>query len=63
MLRSPTARSAVGTTVSGRPAGALETVFFATYQGCCRASSLALLFFVAGYFTPASYDSKDQAVS
>ena len=40
------------------PVGALETLFFATYQGLLQGFFMALLFFVAGYFTPASYDSK-----
>ncbi|HEY1926237.1 MAG TPA: acyltransferase family protein [Caulobacteraceae bacterium] len=38
--------------------GALETLFFATYQGLLQGFFMALLFFVAGYFTPTSYDSK-----
>ncbi|HEY2048499.1 MAG TPA: acyltransferase family protein [Caulobacteraceae bacterium] len=40
------------------PVGALETLFFATYQGLLQSFFMALLFFVAGYFTPTSYDAK-----
>jgi fucose 4-O-acetylase-like acetyltransferase len=40
------------------PVGALETLFFATYQGLLQGFFMALLFFVAGYFTPTSCDSK-----
>jgi peptidoglycan/LPS O-acetylase OafA/YrhL len=32
--------------------------FFGTYQSFLQAFSMALLFFIAGYFTPASYDKK-----
>lgn len=38
--------------------GPLETLFFATYQGLLQGFFMALLFFVAGYFTPPSYDAK-----
>lgn len=35
-----------------------ERVFFATYQSWLQGFFMALLFFVAAYFTPASYDRK-----
>ncbi len=38
-----------------------ERVFFATYQSWLQAFFMALLFFVAAYFTPASYDRKRAA--
>ncbi|MFI4975366.1 MAG: acyltransferase family protein [Caulobacterales bacterium] len=42
-----------------RPAaGPLTTLFFATWQGFLQAFFMALLFFVAGYFTPRSYDAR-----
>jgi glucan biosynthesis protein C len=40
------------------PVGPLETLFFATYQGLLQGFFMALLFFVAGFFTPTSYDAK-----
>jgi hypothetical protein len=42
-----------------RPAiGPLGTLFFVTYQGVLQGFFMALLFFIAGYFTPGSYDGK-----
>ena len=38
-----------------------ERVFFATYQSWLQSFFMALLFFVAAYFTPASYDRKGAA--
>ena len=38
-----------------------ERVFFATYQSWLQGFFMALLFFVAAYFTPASYDRKGAA--
>jgi len=35
-----------------------ERIFFATYQNWLQAFFMALLFFVAAYFTPASYERK-----
>ena len=33
-------------------------LFFGTYQSFLQAFFMGLLFFIAGYFTPRSYDSK-----
>lgn len=38
--------------------GPLTTLFFATYQGLLQGFFMALLFFIAGYFTPPSFDAK-----
>jgi glucan biosynthesis protein C len=38
-----------------------ERVFFATYQSWLQSFFMAMLFFVAAYFTPASYDHKGAA--
>src|ERR1700761_8115907 len=38
-----------------------EILFFATYQSWLQAFFMALLFFIAAYFTPASYDRKGPA--
>lgn len=38
-----------------------ERVFFATYQSWLQGFFMALLFFIAAYFTPASYDRKGPA--
>lgn len=43
------------------PVGPAETLFFATYQGVLQGFFMALLFFIAGYFTPRSYDAKGAA--
>ncbi|WP_372785300.1 acyltransferase family protein [Phenylobacterium sp.] len=39
-------------------AGPATTLFFLTYQTFLQGFFMALLFFVAGYFTPKSYDAK-----
>lgn len=38
--------------------GPISTLFFATYQGVLQGFFMALLFFIAGYFVPRSYDAK-----
>jgi glucans biosynthesis protein C len=43
------------------PLTAPELVFFATYQSWLQAFFMALLFFIAAYFTPGSYDRKGPA--
>ena len=40
------------------PIGEASTLFFLTYQGFLQGFFMALLFFIAGYFTPRSYDAK-----
>jgi glucans biosynthesis protein C len=40
------------------PLGPAGLLFFATYQNWLQGFFMALLFFVAGYFTPRSYDAK-----
>src|SRR5579864_5737054 len=40
------------------PLGPASTLFFATYQGVLQGFFMALLFFIAGYFTPSSFDAK-----
>lgn len=40
------------------PVGLGARVFFLTYQSALQAFFMALLFFIAGYFTPRSYDAK-----
>ncbi|MEO8882821.1 MAG: acyltransferase family protein [Devosia sp.] len=41
--------------------GPISTVFFVTYQGVLQGFFMALLFFIAGYFVPRSYDAKGAA--
>jgi hypothetical protein len=41
--------------------GPLGTLFFATFQGLLQGFFMALLFFVAGYFTRSSYEAKGAA--
>lgn len=43
------------------PVGPATALFFVTYQGFLQAFFMALLFFVAGYFVPDSYDAKGPA--
>ena len=38
--------------------GEASTLFFLTYQGFLQGFFMALLFFIAGYFAPRSYDAK-----
>jgi hypothetical protein len=40
------------------PIGEASTLFFLTYQGFLQGFFMALLFFIAGCFTPKSYDAK-----
>ena len=40
------------------PIGEASALFFLTYQGFLQGFFMALLFFIAGYFTPRSYDAK-----
>jgi len=41
--------------------GPISTLFFVTYQGVLQGFFMALLFFVAGYFVPMTYDTKGTA--
>jgi fucose 4-O-acetylase-like acetyltransferase len=41
-----------------RPVSTAETAVFATYQATLQSFFMGFLFFIAGYFVPAAYDSK-----
>jgi hypothetical protein len=43
------------------PIGTAETLFFLTYQSFLQGFFMALLFFIAGYFTPGSFNAKGAA--
>ena len=43
---------------TGSPAGLGTTIFFGVYQSFLQAFFMAVLFFIAGYFSAAAYDRK-----